>query len=107
SVQLASGLDELDTLFAESAMEAAMVVLTRLHIFTLAFALLLLFSGASFAAQGSRHSRSAVVKNHNVTTSRADASRMPAFAPGTSSYPWGAGQNFPYPDRPYGDPDGY
>src|SRR5262249_1999791 len=69
-------------------MEAAMVVLTRFHILTLAFALMLLISGASFAAQGSRHSRSAVVKNHSVATSRADVSRMPAFAPGgTSRYP--------------------
>jgi hypothetical protein len=83
-----------------------MAVLTRFHIPTLAFALVVLFSGASFAAQGSRHSRSAVAKNHSVTTSRADASRMPAFAPGgTSRYPYGPGINFPYPDRPYGDPD--
>jgi hypothetical protein len=34
-----------------------MVVLTRFHILALALALLLLISGASFAAQGSRHSR--------------------------------------------------
>ena len=82
-----------------------MVVLKRLHILALTFALLLLISGASFAAQGSRHSRSAMVKNHTVTTSRADVSRMPAFtAGGTSRYPYGAGVNFPYPDRPYGDP---
>ena len=85
-----------------------MVVLTRFHYLTIAFALLLSISGMSFAAQGSRHSRSAVVNNHSVTTSRADASRMPAFAPGgTSSYPYGPGINFPYPDRPYGDPDRY
>jgi len=85
-----------------------MVVLTRFYILTLAFALLLLISGASFASQGSRHSRSAVVKNHSVATSRADVSRMPAFAPGgTSRYPYGPGINFPYPDRPYGDPDRY
>ena len=63
--------------------------------------------------QGSRHSsslhsRSAMVKNQSVITSRADASRTPAFDPlGTSSYPWGPGYNFPYPDRPYGDPDRY
>jgi hypothetical protein len=54
-----------------------MVVLTRFHILTLAFALLLLISGASFAAQKSHHSsslhsQSAVVKNHRITTSRAD-----------------------------------
>jgi hypothetical protein len=34
------------------------------------------------------------------------ASRVPLFDPrGTSDYPWGPGYNFPYPDRPYGDPD--
>jgi hypothetical protein len=67
--------------------------------------ILLSTSGTSFAAQGSRSSRSAVVKQHSVTTSRADVSRIPAFAPGgTSRYPFGPGINFPYPDRPYGDP---
>ena len=70
---------------------------------TLAALTVIAMPGASFAAQGSR---SAMVKNHSVTASRADASRIPAFDPqGTSSYPWGPGYNFPYPDRPYGDPD--
>src|SRR5262249_9650374 len=46
-------------------------------------------------------------KHHSVMTSRAEASRIPAFARGTSAYPWGPGHNFPYPDRPYGDPDRY
>ena len=34
-------------------------------------------------------------------------SRVPQFdfRRGTSSYPFGPGYNFPYPDRPYGDPD--
>lgn len=33
-------------------------------------------------------------------------SHVPPFDPrGTSDYPWGPGYNFPYPDRPYGDPD--
>ena len=50
-----------------------MAVLTRFQFLTLAFALLLSISGASFAAQGSRSSRGAVVKHHSVTTSRADA----------------------------------
>jgi hypothetical protein len=86
-------------------MEAATAVLTRFHILTLAFALLLSISGASLAAQGSRHSRSAVVKHNSVTTSRADVTGMPAFYPGgTSRYPYGPGVNFPYADRPYGDP---
>jgi hypothetical protein len=35
-----------------------------------------------------------------------NASRAPAFDPrGTSAYPFGPEINFPYPDRPYGDPD--
>jgi hypothetical protein len=34
-------------------------------------------------------------------------SRVPQFdyRHGTSEYPYGPGYNFPYPDRPYGDPD--
>src|SRR5262245_15005648 len=34
-------------------------------------------------------------------------SRVPPFdfRRGTSEYPYGPGFNFPYPDRPYGDPD--
>jgi hypothetical protein len=34
-------------------------------------------------------------------------SRVPQFDYrwGTSNYPFGPGYNFPYPDRPYGDPD--
>jgi hypothetical protein len=34
-------------------------------------------------------------------------SRVPQFdyRQGTSEYPFGPGYNFPYPDRPYGDPD--
>src|SRR5262245_5772088 len=93
-------------------MEPAMVLM-RFHVLALAVALLLPISEVSFAAQEAHHSsrlhsRSAVVKNQSVITSRADASRMPAFySGGTSSYPWGPGRNFPYPDRPYGDPDRY
>src|SRR5262249_20458143 len=83
---------------------------TKIAIVALAFGLLLPISGASFAAQQSRHSSSlhspsAVVKHHSVMTSRAEASR--AFARGTSAYPWGPRYNFPYRDRPYGDPDRY
>jgi opacity protein-like surface antigen len=35
------------------------------------------------------------------------SSRVPQFdyRRGTSEYPYGPGYNFPYPDRPYGDPD--
>lgn len=36
-----------------------------------------------------------------------ESSRLPPFdyRRGTSEYPFGPGYNFPYPDRPYGDPD--
>ena len=36
-----------------------------------------------------------------------NSSRVPQFdyRRGTSNYPFGPGYNFPYPDRPYGDPD--
>jgi hypothetical protein len=39
-------------------------------------------------------------------SNRYNASRVPPFDyRGTSDYPWGPGYNFPYPNRPYGDPD--
>src|SRR5262249_1633025 len=78
SVQLASGLDGLHTPLRNPRWRSAMAVHMRFHFLTLAFALLLSISGASFAAQGSRHSRSAVAKHHSVTTSRADVSRIQA-----------------------------
>src|SRR5262249_16379607 len=83
---------------------------TKIAIVTLAFGLLLPISGASFAAQQSRHSsslhsRGAAVKHHTVITSRAHAPR--AIAQGPPADPRGPGRNFAYPDRPYGDPDRY
>jgi hypothetical protein len=81
---------------------------TKFHVMAIAVALLLAISGSSFAAPQSRHassthSQGAVKENRGVVTS---PSRVPAFDPrGTSAYPFGPGVNFPYPDRPYGDPD--
>ena len=62
----------------------------------------------SFAMSHSRHPSSArfegaTNESRGVVTS---PSRVPAFDPrGSSAYPFGRGVNFPYPDRPYGDPD--
>jgi len=70
--------------------------------------LLLAISGQSFAAPKSRHASAKTA--HGAATENSGAlnypSRVPAFDPrGTSAYPFGPGINFPYPDRPYGDPD--
>jgi len=84
---------------------------TRVHVLAIVAGILLPISGPSFAAHQSRnpsstHSRGAENENRGVVTSPYDSSRMPAFDPrGTSAYPFGPGVNFPYPDRPYGDPD--
>jgi hypothetical protein len=71
---------------------------------------LLLMTGFDPAAAASRHhassghSRSAAARSYNAVP---DAPRSPRldYRYGTSAYPYGPGANFPYPDRPYGDPD--
>jgi hypothetical protein len=84
------------------------MTMTKFDVVTIAAGLLLAISGSSFAAPQSRHassahSQGAVQENRGVVMS---PSRAPAFDPrGTSAYPFGPGVNFPYPDRPYGDPD--
>jgi len=86
------------------------MTMTRVYVAIIA-GILLPISGASFAAHQSRHplstrARGAVKENLGVVTSPYDSSHVPAFDPrGTSAYPFGPGVNFPYPDRPYGDPD--
>jgi hypothetical protein len=86
--------------------------MTRVHVLAIVAAILLPISGPSFAAHQSRHpssthSRGAVKETFGVVTHPYDSSRVPAFdrSRGTSAYPFGPGINFPYPDRPYGDPD--
>ena len=83
------------------------IAMTRVHALSITAGLLLAISGPSFAAPQSRHHSSAHF--HEAKENRgavADPSRVPAFDPrGTSAYPVGPGVNFPYPDRPYGDPD--
>ena len=84
------------------------MTMTRVHVLAIVAGILLPISGASFAAHQSRHpssthSRSAVKEDRGVIS---QSSRVPALDPrGTSAYPFGPGVNFPYPDRPYGDPD--
>jgi hypothetical protein len=86
--------------------------MTRVHILAIVAGILLPISGPSLAAHQSRHpssthSQGAVKENRDAVTSPYDSSRVPGFDPrgGTSAYPFGPGVNFPYPDRPYGDPD--
>ena len=85
------------------------MTMTRFHVVAIAAGLLLAISGPSFAARQSRHPSSThyqgvVKENRGVVISPYDSSRMPA-SKGASAYPFGPGVNFPYPDRPYGDPD--
>jgi hypothetical protein len=83
------------------------MAMTRLFRVAIAAGLLLAISGTSSAARQSRHP-SGMHAQASVKEDRGVASypsRMPAFDPrGTSAYPFGPGVNFPYPDRPYGDP---
>jgi hypothetical protein len=83
------------------------MTMTRLLGVAIAAGLLLAISATSSAARQSRHPPGA----HAQASVKEDPgtsypSRVPAFDPrGTSAYPFGPGINFPYPDRPYGDPD--
>ena len=86
------------------------MTMRRFHVDVIAAGLLVLISGPSFAAHESRHpssthSQRAVKKNGGLVPSPYE-SRVPAFdyRRGTSAYPFSPGINFPYPDRPYGDP---
>jgi hypothetical protein len=83
------------------------MTMTRLLSVAIAVGLLLAISGTSSAARQSRHlagthAQASVKEDRGIVSS---PSRVPAFDPrGTSAYPFGPGINFPYPDRPYGDP---
>jgi hypothetical protein len=77
------------------------MTIARLLGVAIAAGLLLAISVTSSAARQSRH-LSSVKEDRGVASYQ---SRVPAFDPrGTSAYPFGPGTNFPYPDRPYGDP---
>ena len=83
------------------------MTIMRLHVVATVAVLLLAILGTSSAARQSQHSsgthaQAAVKESRGVVNS---PSRVPAYDPkGTSRYPFGPGVNFPYPDRPYGDP---
>ena len=85
--------------------------MTRVQILATVAGILLPISGQSLAAHQPRHTssthlRGAVEENRGAVTSPYGLPRVPAFDPrGTSAHPFGPGVNFPYPDRPYGDPD--
>jgi len=93
-------------LAAESA--GSTVIMRRLLGVAIATGLLLAISGTSSGARPSRHlsgthAQASVKEDRGVVPY---PSRVPAYDPrGTSAYPFGPGINFPYPDRPYGDPD--
>jgi hypothetical protein len=79
----------------------------KLHLLTTAAVLMVVMSGPSFAASRSHHTRTM-----NSTVQFADpANPMNSFGSasdlgrGNGAYWYGTGQNLPYPDRPYGDPD--
>jgi hypothetical protein len=83
------------------------MTITRLLGVAIAVGLLLANSVTSSAARQSRHlsgtHAQALVKEDRGVV--AHPSHVPAFDPkGSSAYPFGPGINFPYSDRPYGDP---
>jgi hypothetical protein len=92
-------------LAAESA--GSTVIMRRLLGVAIATGLLLAISGTSSGARprhlSGTHAQASVKEDRGVVPY---PSRVPAYDPrDTSAYPFGAGINFPYPDRPYGDPD--
>jgi hypothetical protein len=83
------------------------MTITRLLGVAIAVGLLLANSVTSSGARQSRHlsgahAQASVKEDRGIVSY---PSRVPAFDPrGSSAYPFGPGINFPYPDRPYGDP---
>jgi len=75
----------------------------RIYAVATAVALFVANLEPSFAAPRAR--QGAAKEGRGVVTSPNDASRVRPYAPGgTSRNPFGPGVNYPYPDRPYGDP---
>lgn len=68
---------------------------------------MLAFSYESTAAQNHKTAARQSGLNSFALVPERGPSRVPQFdyRHGTSEYPYGPGYNFPYPDRPYGDPD--
>lgn len=67
-------------------------------------AALLAISGLSFGTDETTSGPPS--KQHKGTVKKHRPSQPPAFdyRRGNSNWPYGPGYNFPYPDRPYGDP---
>lgn len=87
------------------------MTITRFQIAAIVVGLLLAISGVGFAAQKSRpplstQSREAVKKERGAVSPLCNWSHVPPFdyRRGTSAYPFGPDCNFPYSNRPYGDP---
>jgi hypothetical protein len=77
----------------------------RLQILFFAAGLLLPVAEQALAAHKASHSQAQISESRRHSVPSPYNAVMP-FAPrGTSRYPWGPGRNYPYPDRPYGDPD--
>lgn len=85
--------------------------MTRVLVMAMAAGLLFAMSESGLAAPKSRHPSSAQSKgtvkmDRGGTTRACDWRNPPPYDPrGTAAYPFGPGCNFPYPDRPYGNPD--
>jgi hypothetical protein len=77
------------------------VMMRRLLGVAIAAGLLLAISGTSSGARQSRH----LSGTHAQASGKVDRGVVSYDPRGTSAYPFGPGINFPYPDRPYGDPD--
>ena len=91
----------------------------KLHVLTAAAAVLLALTGPSFAAKRSHSSAASAAYARDLTTDRSGAyyygpragfesygaAPQTWSAPGAAGYSYG--QNLPYPDRPYGDPDNW
>jgi hypothetical protein len=71
---------------------------------TIVAALLLAVAGLSFGTDQTTSRPPS--KQHIGTVKKNRPSQHPAFDyhRGNSNWPYGSGYNFPYPDRPYGDP---
>jgi hypothetical protein len=82
----------------------------KLHILATAAALLITASAPSFAA--SRTHRHHVRSDRDYSTNRGYTNPgYNAYGAASGAQGWGGagytGQNLPYPDRPYGDPDSW
>ncbi len=65
---------------------------------------LIAISGVTFGTD--QTTRPPLNKEHKGALKKNRSSRPPSFdyRRGSSNWPYGPGYNFPYPDRPYGDP---